>query len=173
MRKGAEVGMKKKTYKRMKNKLYREMVKCAHLKFRAESAEEKAESAEEKAESAEKEAEKYKERFHKIGSNIKTIETGKYGPVVTMKWEIKPEQWGNYIKLPVEAIETMLRNKIIDSIAKGLIENNIIQFIIREPNENNPLERYGTYAAKMYVVPWEQMAEKGQIELIKADIGTI
>ena len=55
--------MKKKTYKRMKNKLYREMVKCAHLKVRAESAEEKAESAVE-------EAKKYKERFHKIGSNI-------------------------------------------------------------------------------------------------------
>lgn len=159
--------MKKKTYKRMQNKLYREMVKCAHLKFRAESAEE--------------EAEKYKERFHKIGSNIKTIETGEHGPVVTMKWELKPEQWGNYIKFPdelvmkddEETLERMLRNKITDSITKGLIENNIIQFIIRGPNEYNPLERYGTYAAKLYVVPWEQMAEKGQIELIKADIGTI
>ena len=154
--------MKKKTYKRIQNKLYREMVKCAHLKFRAESAEE--------------EAKKYKERFHKIGSNIKTIETGQHGPVVTMKWELKPEQWGNYIKFPnelvmkddVEAIERTLRNKIIDSIAKGLIENNIIQFIIREPSVIDPLDRYGTYAAKLYVVPWEQMADKGQIELIKA-----
>lgn len=153
--------MKKKTYKRMKNRLYREIVKSQHLQYRAEIAEEKAE--------------KYQERFHKIGSNIETIELEPGNQVVMLKWELKPEVWGDYLKFGTcliekhneKEIEQILKKEIIHNIAEGLIDNDIIQIIIREPSIIDPLDRYGTYGAKLYVVPWEQMGVKKTIEFRK------
>ena len=160
--------MKKKTYKRMKNRLYR-----AHKAWIIESQLRRNAEAEIKA--AEEKAERYKQKFRSIGSNVETIDPGP-GKIKMLKWTIPTEQYGNYVLVNQEQIreeewrstELEIKKKLVESIAKGLLENDIVQFIVRQPSAFDPLNVFGSVGGKLYVVPWEYMAHSSKtIELLK------
>ena len=86
------------------------------------------------------------------------------------KWTIEQQPWGTYIALDRELSEEeqeTAKKRIVESIVKGLIERNLVQFISKDRDERFPIAEYKTLAAKLYVVPWEQMPHKRTIELRK------
>ncbi len=157
--------MKKKTYKRIQNKLYR-----AHKAWIIESRLRR--NAEAKIQAAEDKAERYQRRFRSIGSNVETIDPG-LGKIKMLKWTIQTEQYGNYTIFSPSAykeedeqrILQLIKERLAESIAKGLIENDIVQF---ERDCLDPLNHFGTIGGKLYVVPWEYMAHSRKtIELFE------
>ncbi len=164
--------MKKKTYKAMKNRLYRE-----HKAWIIEKA--KRRSAEDRIQAAEEKAEKYQQRFRAIGSNVETIDPGD-GGIKMLKWTIPTQAWGDYIVFDERLIDIHddkgmvrhIKTELAKCIAEQLLTNDIVQYIIKEPSMiGGPLERHGTFGGKLYVVPWEYMANRNKtIELMqKAD----
>lgn len=160
--------MKKKTYKRIQNKLYR-----AHKAWIIES--QLRRNAEAKIQAAEEKAERYQRRFRSIGSNVETIDPGP-GKIKMLKWTIPTEQYGNYVLVNQEQIreqewrstELEIKKKLAESIAKGLLENDIVQFIVRQQDIFDPLNAFGSVGGKLYVVPWEYMArDRKAIELLQ------
>lgn len=151
--------MKKRSYKREQNRLYREIKRRIAAEARIDKAEE--------------EAKYYKNRFREFGSNVETIEPGS-GTLQMLKWQLKAEAWGQYIRLDdriveahdKETIQKIMSEEIVRKIAEGLIERNLVQFLIKDPVVSDPLNRYGTYAAKLYVVPWEQVPHRKIIEVV-------
>jgi len=161
--------MKKKTYKKLINRINNETRKRIEAEAKIGAAVYKAEAAEEKAQ-------RYEKRFREIGSNIKTLNPGSGKALVMMKWEIKPEKYGTYAKIDnrriketnTEEIYNEIRKKLANNIAEGLLDQNIVQIIFKGQNEYDPISEYSTVGMKLYVVPWEMMAEYGQkIELRK------
>lgn len=159
--------MKKKTYKAMKNRLY-----CEHKAWVIEK--EKRQSAEDRIQAMEEMAKKYQQRFRQIGSNVETIDPGD-SAVKMLKWTIQTQQWGNYIvfdsalidQMEEGALEKKLKEELVRRIAEALLENDIVQYIIREP-DLIPINAYGTFGGKLYVVPWEYMANRSKtIELMQ------
>jgi len=138
--------MKKKSYKKLKNRLYRAI--------------EKSEREEQRAEEAEAKAKYYEKRFLTLGSNIEIKDTGHC--LVELTWQIKPEEWGNYAVITGGEIDEKIKEKVAQTLAEGLIENNLVRFITREPGVEDVL---GICAVKLCVVPWEQMPHKRTIEL--------
>lgn len=168
--------MKKRTYKRMKNRLYREMQEKIYEKMLRVGAECKIAAAEERAEHAEITAEDYRRRFAEFGTNVETIETGENCLVKTMKWELTPQQWGKYTKqqmdIRMEVAEQVkeIEKDLVCKIANGLIENNLVQFVLREAEPfGGPLTAEATIGAKLFVIPWEQLPKyrSNKIELRK------
>lgn len=85
--------------------------------------------------------------------------------IKTYTAEIKVETWGMYIVLGGEtAVDHVLeaaKEQVVSDIAKGLIENNLVQFVVRDmENDFDPLNQACTVAAKINVVPWEQLTTK-------------
>ena len=158
--------MSRKGFKQIKSKLYREIK-------RRSLAEAHIVSAEARAERAEDEANYYKNRFREFGSNVDTVEPGSGKLVHMLKWELKPQAWGNYCVVDDRIVEThdvatvqkILSDKVIEGLARSLIEKNLVQFVIRDPDMHDPFNRYGTYVVKLYVVPWEQMPHSKILEL--------
>ena len=104
-----------------------------------------------------------KERFRQAGSEVETMEDVPQIPVITA--EINPQQYGMYSVVDKKVLEEQtFRNKIqrelITKMVQGLMDGEIVQFIVKE-NTWDPM-MYGTYtyAAKLFVVPWEQLARK-------------
>lgn len=160
--------MKKKTYKRIQNKLYR-----AHKAWIIES--QLRRNAEAKIQAAEEKAERYQQKFRSIGSNVETIDPGP-GKIKMLKWTIPTEQYGNYVLVNQEQIweeerrstELEIKKRLAESIAIGLLENDIVQFIVRQPSIFDPLNAFGSVGGKLYVVPWEYMArDRKTIELLQ------
>ena len=154
--------MKKKTYKRLINRIGREKKKYLQENLARLGAERERAAAK-------REAEWYRHRFREIGSRVETIDPGP-GKIKMLKWTVSPEQLGNYIRvLQDDSIYGNIEEYIFDlaeSIAKGIIDNNLLQIIVKEADDG-PLDRYGTIAAKLYVVPWEQMTDRKQIEVVR------
>lgn len=151
--------MKKQKYKRLKDKLYKEIKRRSFAESRLYTAGMRAIKAEE-------EARYYKTRFRAFGSNVETVEPDDSKDLRVLKWELKPEIYGNYLKIDDELIDPgYLEKKVAEELAKGLVERNLVQFIKKDPDNTDPLNRYGTFAAKIYVVPWEQVPHKQIIEL--------
>lgn len=156
--------MKKKTYKRIQNKLYR-----AHKAWIIES--QLRRNAEAKIQAAEEKAERYQQKFRSIGSNVETIDPGP-GKIKMLKWTIPTEQYGNYGIFDMRRVNEedlqQIKEKLTESIARGLIENDIVQFIIRQRDIFDPLNEFGSVGGKLYVVPWEYMAHSGKtIEMMQ------
>ena len=155
--------MKKKTYKAIMNRLYRE-TKARMI------AEGKIALAEDKANRSEEKAERFRRRFRNLGNNVKTTDPGDGKYVRMMKWEIKPEPWGEYMVFTREMFQNMTTdelyryciNKLARQITEGLLQEEMIQFIVHDPDAFNGNET-GILAAKLYVVPWEQMPHKKTI----------
>lgn len=147
--------MKKKGYKQMQKRLLRETK--ARLLAQADNSYNKMMK------------EFYEKRFRKFGTNVETIEDRNI--IECLKWEITPEQWGNYA---VRNWDDMLTNDdayvkikkiLIDQIAEGLIDKNIVQFIVKEGSMISGPFGMPTVGAKLYLVPWEQMPHKRTIEM--------
>ena len=156
--------MKKKGYKQMQKRLLRETKKA----FLAEQ-EKKLEHN--RREEADEEAKYYRERLLKFGSNVKTVEPSKGKYVECIKWELEPQQWGQYAVTgqDVDVLKVLpeIKERVVKSIAKSLIERNIVQFVLKCNEEYDPFNEYGTVGAKLYVVPWEQMPHERTIELMQ------
>jgi len=157
--------MSKKGYRKLKDRLYREIK-------RRNIAEGQIFAYRTRAETSEEKAEYYKKRFREFGTNVKTVDPGSGKLIVMEKWELHPQPWGQWVKFDnaiinldnEEAIFQQIKEEIMRKIVGGLIEQNLVQIIRHDPDDS-PLNRYGTYAAKLYIVPWEQMPHERTIEL--------
>ena len=101
--------------------------------------------------------EKLKDRFRAMGS-APDIEYKDGIPVVTA--EIKPMQYGTYMYYAEdsEANTQYFQNELAKQIVKGLMEQDIIQFIYHDTDLFS--NRFPTIGAKLFVIPWEQALRK-------------
>lgn len=157
--------MKKKTYKAIQNRYYNELKKRI-------IAEGKIEQYRITAEDCKDETERYRKRFREFGMNVETIDPEPGCIVKQLKWEIEPQLWGEYVVLMSDTmtddlIIEQVKERIVSSITKGLIEQNLVQFIKKEKCDFAMLKDQGTFGAKLFVVPWEQMPHKRKIELME------
>ena len=155
--------MKKKTYKRLINRIGQERKKYLREKFDRAIAEADAGEAKIKLQH-------YKRRFSEIGSHVQTIDPGE-GKIKKLEWTVTPEQWGQYMRtfpdVDVNEKKDLLLHELARRIGEMLIEENIMQIIIREPMKLGPLDELGTFGGKLYVVPWEQMTDKKQVSIVR------
>ena len=154
----SEVYMTKKEQRKIRDRMYRALKYAAVEKGKRIEAEDKAEY--------------YKNRFKQFGNNVKTVEPDSGKLVVCEKWEIKPQDYGHYACITdlSEVQEEMIIKELAQSIAKSLLENDLVQFISnRNCLADGPIKPGGTVAAKLYVVPWEMMPHdrRNKIELFK------
>ena len=111
------------------------------------------------------EKEKLQDRIKFLSTCFETLDKkGKVGQIKTFKSEertITAEDFGDYIAMATmdEELINHAKEKIINDIAEALVENGIVQFIVKRPEEiGGPLNEIGTVAAKLFVIPWEKMA---------------
>ena len=97
-----------------------------------------------------------KKRFADLGSKAESYDVKGDGIECI---EVFPQAWGNYFCLArgLEDPDEIdhVKKRLISDIANGLMENNMIQFIM---NDSSPLGK--TMGAKLYVVPWDKMVRK-------------
>lgn len=111
------------------------------------------------------EIERLQDRIKFLSTCFDTLDQkGKVGQIKTFKTEertITAEDFGQYIAMATmnEELINHAKEKIINEIAEALVENGIVQFIVKRPNEvGGPAEMVGTVAAKLFFIPWEKMA---------------
>lgn len=95
-----------------------------------------------------------KERMFMAGFAAKTIDQTSHDLHV-IKVDIVP--YGNLVagsKDPSEEELEILKKMCAENMVKALLEDNMIQFI--RLGTDGPFDYAGMYAAKLYVVPWEQ-----------------
>lgn len=104
-----------------------------------------------------------KHRLDVAGFTTPTLEEST-GPVHVIEADIVPYGLFNiFTEEPTERDMETLRDELTLQMAKGLADQNMIQFIYKGPDESgDPLNEQFTYAAKMYVIPWEQMRVFGR-----------
>ena len=138
------------------------------IKRKIRKLENEARFQREKRLEAEEKAKFYEDRFRRFGSNVETIDPGNGECVVMEKWTIEQLPWGRYVPccedISDEEIEK-LKESIVEGLVRGLIEKNLVQFILKERNTVFPIAEFKTLAAKLYVVPWEQMPHARTLEL--------
>ena len=122
-----------------------------------------------RVECLEEEKKKVEKRLEIAGTETETIEEGS-GMVQIIRAEVIP--YGTYARVDKIALDelTFIKGELTREIAKALIEQNIVQFIIKEPGMyDGPFgaidQEYGTIGAKLYVIPWEQMRTGRTIEI--------
>ena len=106
-----------------------------------------------------------KNRIRFLSTCFETLDQkGKVGQIktfVTEEREITAEAFGKYIALATmdEELINMKKDELISDIAKALVNEGIVQFIVKRPEMiEGPTNMIGTVAAKLFVVPWEKMA---------------
>lgn len=96
------------------------------------------------------------DRLNRLGTQIESLESG--DPIQMI--EIKPIPFGQYAMLTgdfmVKEIPDVVKSQIVSNMTSQLLENAYIQFTTGFD------DLFGTVAlgAKIYVVPWEQMARR-------------
>ena len=108
-----------------------------------------------------------KHRLDVAGLNTPTLEEST-GPIHVIEADIEP--YGSYVALteePTERDMEMLKKQLTQGLVEGMLANNLVQIIYKDPYNcvgpfGDPLNNHYTYAAKMYVVPWEQMRVFGR-----------
>lgn len=111
--------------------------------------------------------EKLKHRLDVAGLNTPTLEEST-GSVHVIEADIEP--YGSYAVLteePTESEMEILKRQLTQGLVEGMLANNLVQIIYKEPDYcrgpfGDVLNNNYTYAAKMYVVPWEQMRVFGR-----------
>ena len=106
--------------------------------------------------------EKLKHRLDVAGLNTPTLEEST-GPVHVIEADIEP--YGSYAVLteePTESEMEILKKRLMKGLVDGMLANNLVQIIYKEPDNcvgpfGDVLNNNYTFAAKMFVVPWEQM----------------
>jgi hypothetical protein len=96
------------------------------------------------------------DRLNRLGTQIESLDSG--DPIQMI--EIKPIPFGQYAMLTDEfmfkEIPDEIKNQIVNYMASQLLENAYVQFMIGTNNFTGEV----TLGAKIYVVPWEQMARR-------------
>lgn len=104
-----------------------------------------------------------KERFRRAGSELETLDASPQIPVVTA--EIEPQAYGIYkdadawVLTEKDAFKS-LKRELLTRMVDGLMDGNIVQFIAKKNLDYPFYSDMYTFAAKMYVIPWEQMVRK-------------
>lgn len=96
------------------------------------------------------------DRLNRLGTQIESLESG--DPIQMI--EIKPIPFGQYAMLTddfmFKEIPGEIKSQIVNYMASQLMENAYVQFITGFNNFTGEV----TLGAKIYVVPWEQMARR-------------
>lgn len=96
------------------------------------------------------------DRLNRLGTQIESLESG--DPIQMI--EIKPIPFGQYAMLTddfmLKEIPDEIKSQIVNNMASQLLENAYVQFVIGFNNFIGTV----TLGAKIYVVPWEQMARR-------------
>ena len=76
--------------------------------------------------------------------------------------EAEAHTYGNYAVMDDNVADDMIemaKGKIMNKIIKGLIDLNLVQFIVKTVDDYNapPFQQKCTVGAKLRVIPWEQM----------------
>lgn len=144
------------------------------FKKKLKAAINRAQEAEQMVKLVEIEADRYRKRLVNIGSNMEVVTPKDDGPITEVKWTADIQAWGHYIRFDHNYIynspdrdEMFLKMKktLAEKLAAGLIEENLVQFIVKDPETGSPFSREGTLGVKLFVVPWEQMPHKRTIEI--------
>lgn len=102
------------------------------------------------------------DRFNRLGTQIESLDSG--GTIQAI--EIKPIPFGQYAILSDEfvakEIPDVIKSQIVNDMVSQLLENGYVQFITGIDNYPGAV----TLGAKMYVVPWEQMARRRTVTLM-------
>ena len=139
--------MKKTKFQKLKRKASKLASKNAELESRAARAEELADY--------------YEKRFLAFGSNVETVSEDT-DAVKVLAWNLEPQVWGQWCAINpmlemTGDIYEKIKTRLVESIVRGLLEKNLVQFIVKSPDESfGSFSVYYTVGAKMYVVPWEQ-----------------
>ena len=147
--------MKKTQFQKLKGKVSKLARKNAALESRARQAEELADY--------------YEKRFLAFGSNVETVSEDT-DAVKVLTWNLEPQVWGQYcainplIEMSWDVYEA-IKTRLVESIVRGLLERNLVQFIVKNPDESFDPFSYSTVGAKMYVVPWEQTPHEKTIRV--------
>lgn len=96
-----------------------------------------------------------KERFRSIGiHDVEPISEGL--PCETV--EIPLEPWGQYAYVQDdERIIEEFKGMLVRDLAKAMIDNNIVQFIVKTGAERDTPLDIPTVGVKLYCVPWEKV----------------
>lgn len=113
------------------------------------------------------ENDKLKHRLDVAGFTTPTLEEST-GPIHVIEADIEP--YGSHVVLteePTERDMEILKEQLTQGLVEGMLANNLVQIIYKEPDNcrgpfGDVLNNHYTYAAKMYVVPWEQMRVFGR-----------
>lgn len=119
----------------------------------------KVREAEAERDEAVQELEKYKQRFRKIGAA--DVHTSANMPVQVI--ELEPKIYGNYFQVTDDNLLNgemlqYLKGELAKTLAEGLLNEDMVKYIIKESNNYGPLEKFGTIGAKLYVIPWEDIS---------------
>ena len=106
---------------------------------------------------------KLKHRLDVAGFTTPTLDEST-GPVQVIEADIVPYGLFNiFTEEPTERDMEILRDELTLQLVRGMADQNMIQFIYKDPyGSGDPLNEHFTYAAKMYVIPWEQMRTVGR-----------
>lgn len=96
------------------------------------------------------------DRFTRLGTQIESLDSG--GTIQAI--EIKPIPFGNYAILTngliAKEIHDAVKSQIVSDMLSQLLEHGYVQFLSGFDDCLGAV----TLGAKMYVVPWEQMARR-------------
>ena len=96
------------------------------------------------------------DRLNRLGTQIESLDSG--DPIQMIK--IKPIPFEQYAMLTddfmFKEIPDEIKSQIVNNMASQLLENAYVQFVIGF----NKFIGTVTLGAKIYVVPWEQMARR-------------
>lgn len=96
------------------------------------------------------------DRLNRLGTQIESLDSG--DPIQMI--EIKPIPFGQYAMLTddfmVEEIPDVVKSQIVSNMLSQLLEQGYVQFITGFDDCFGAV----TLGAKIYVVPWEQMARR-------------
>lgn len=96
-------------------------------------------------------------RISQLGTEVETIDEGA-GPIQILRPEVYA--YGLTAVLfedPDKEVTDEIERKMAYKLAKGLIENNTVQFIYSKKSVFSPAEQETTVGAKLFVIPWDQM----------------
>ena len=96
-----------------------------------------------------------KQRFRSIGiHDVEPISDGL--PCETV--EIPLEPWGEYAYVQDdERIIEEFKGMLVRDLAKAMIDDDIVQFIVKTGAERDTPLDYPTVGVKLYCVPWEKV----------------
>ena len=105
-----------------------------------------------------KERDDYKKRLRRAGNaDYVYFESN---AVKAYKVDVKGIPFGGYVSLVGESDNEIInaaKEQVTKQLVEALIDSEYIQFVIKRPEDFNPLDQFCTVGAKLRVVPWEQM----------------